>query len=225
MAKDSGHALRPPADKPIWRSLLLPALVIAAIAFVIWWLEYRPDGEARSPLSGEVYGPRPLPAALTPGAEVGPASGKLAPDFLLGTLDEGEVRLSDLRGKAVVLNFWATWCSPCRKEMPQLVGAYERFKGQGLVVLGVNVQEDRDTIGRFASEFGIKFPVPIDRSGEVVDEYRLLGLPTTYFIDRQGVVRGVFRGPFQGNINQTSVQGAIEENELLVRIQEILQQP
>lgn len=210
---------------PLWRSVFLPLLAIAAIAAAIWWLEYRPgtDDGLSSP-SGERYGPLELPAALaTSGLTVAAAEGGLAPDFLLETLDGGELRLSELRGKAVVLNFWATWCLPCRKEMPQMVAAYDRYAEQGLVVVAVNLQEDRGSIQRFASDFGMDFPIAIDRRGEVADQYRLLGLPTTYFIDREGVVRSVFRGPFLEKLQGRDVQGAIGESELLGRIREVME--
>ncbi len=215
-----------PRPRPLWRSVLLPLLVIGAIAFAIWWLEYRPggDGGGVSPISGEQYGVVDLPEALLlPGLAVGAGEGKLAPDFLLGTLEGGELRLSDLRGQAVVLNFWATWCGPCRKEIPQLVAAYDRFRGQGLVVIGVNLQEDAGTVEGYSRDFGMHFPVPIDRSGAVAREYRLLGVPTTYFIDRDGVVLSVYTGPFLEEAGDTSVQGAIEESKLLTGIREILE--
>ncbi|HKZ50227.1 MAG TPA: TlpA disulfide reductase family protein, partial [Dehalococcoidia bacterium] len=89
--------------------------------------------------------------------------------------------------------------------------------------VGVNLQESPETIRRYAEDFGMNFPIALDRRGDVTDEYRLLGIPTTYFIDGQGVVRSVFRGPFLGRLNQANVQGAIEENELLQRIQQILE--
>ncbi|MBI2913741.1 MAG: redoxin domain-containing protein [Chloroflexi bacterium] len=183
---------------------------------------YRPREEELSP-TGLGYGPVDLPAALVPpGAEIGPEEGKLAPDFVLEEMDGGEVRLSDLRGKAVVINFWATWCKPCRKEVPQLIDAYNAYRDQGLVVLGLNLQESASIIRPFVDDFGMNFPIPLDRKGDVADRYRLLGLPTTYFVDRQGVVRCVFTGPFVEKVQGTSVQAAIEENDLLKRIEEIL---
>ncbi len=205
-----------------WRRALFSITVIAAIAAAIWWLEYRPDSEDRS-ATGERFGPAALPAALNPaGAEVAPKEGALAPNFLLETLDGGELRLSDLRGSAVVLNFWATWCSPCRREIPQFVEAYDRYREEGFVIVGVNLQESPSIIERFARDFDMQFPIAIDRDGEVSDEYRLLGLPTTYFIDRQGVVRAVFRGPFLQRLQGTRVQGAISQGQLAERIEEIL---
>ena len=201
--------------------MILPVLAIAVIVGAIWWLENRRD-EGRSS-SGEEYGPRNLAAALVPpGMGVGTEEGKLAPNFLLETLDGKEMRLSDLREQAVVINFWATWCRPCRKEIPELVAAYNSYRERGLVILGVNLQEGKGIVRPFAEEFGMNFPVLIDRDGEVGDEFRILGLPTTYFVDRGGVVRSVFTGPFIERGQGSNVQGAIEENELQKRIEQIL---
>ena len=205
-----------------WRRRLFSIAVIAAIAAAIWWLEYRPDSSDES-VSGERFGPAALPAALAPaGADVAPKEGALAPDFLLETLDGDELRLSDLRGTPVVLNFWASWCTPCRREIPQFVATYDRYRDEGLVVVAVNLQESPSIISRYARDFDMQFPITIDRDGEVADEYRLLGLPTTYFIDRQGTVRSVFRGPFLQRLQGTRVQGAISEGQLAERIEEIL---
>jgi len=201
--------------------VIVPGLAIAVIAGAIWWVENRHD-EGRSP-SGEEYGPRDLVAGLVPpGMEVGTQEGELAPDFLLETLDGKEMRLSDLRGRPVVINFWATWCRPCRKEIPQFVAAYNSYRDRGLMILGVNLQEGKGIVRPFADDFGMNFPILIDRDGEVGDSYRVLGLPTTYFVDRTGAVRSVFTGPFLEAQQGTNVQGAIEESELLKRIEQIL---
>jgi peroxiredoxin len=204
-----------------WRSVVFPLLVVGAIAAAIWWLDYRPDS---SPSVYDArYGPAEMPAALAPaGMSVEAKQGSLAPDFLLPKLDGGDLRLSDLRGKAVIVNLWATWCTPCRKEMPQFVAAYDRYKDEGLVVVAVNVQESASIIRPFAEDFGMEFPVVLDKRGAVSDSYRLIGLPMTYFIDRDGVIRSVFQGPFLERLQGTQVQGAIEEDELTRRIQEIL---
>jgi len=204
-----------------WRSIVLPLVVVGAIAGAIWWIDYRPES-ASSPYDAR-YGPAEMPAELAPaGAAVEAKVGSLAPDFLLLELGGGDFRLSGLRGKGVIVNFWATWCKPCRKEMPQFVAAYDRYKDEGLAIVAVNLQESQSIIRPFVDDFGMEFPVVLDKRGAVSDSYRLIGLPMTYFIDRDGVIRSVFQGPFLERLQGTQVQGAIAEDELTQRIQEIL---
>src|SRR2546426_11525643 len=139
----------------VLRRVVYPLLVIAAIVAAIWWLEHRSEAGV-SPTTGERYGPAPLPAALHPaGLDVSTNEGALAPDFLLERLDGGEMHLSDFRRHPVVLNFWATWCAPCRKEIPQFVDSYSRHKDDGLVIIGVNLQEGKSIVRPFAQDFGM----------------------------------------------------------------------
>jgi cytochrome c biogenesis protein CcmG/thiol:disulfide interchange protein DsbE len=119
--------------------------------------------------------------------------GETAPDFV-AVLDDGRyLRLSDLQGKPVVLNFWATWCGPCRLEMPELVKA--AGADPNLVVLAADVQEARSPVEDFAAEFKMALPIVLDKDGKVRNLYRVPGLPTTYFIDKAGKVASVVVGP------------------------------
>ena len=119
-----------------------------------------------------------------------------APDFELPRLGEdGTTRLSSLRGKAVVLNVWASWCVPCRTEAPALQQAYERWRGQGLVVLGVDQQDVEGDALDFVRKHGITYPSVRDGSGTVAGRYGATGVPETFFIDRQGRVVAYFSGP------------------------------
>ena len=221
-ASDSGPAKKTGGARlrKVLRRVVYPLAVIAAIIGVIWWLEARDD--APTSTTGERYGPVQMPAALaTGGLDISAKVDALAPDFLLETMDDGELRLSELRGQPVVLNFWATWCKPCRQEMPRFVEAYDEHAADGLVVVAVNLQEGKGIVRPFASDYGMDFPIAVDRDGEVGDRYRLLGLPTTYFIDRGGVIRSIYTGPFEEKQNETNVQGAIADSELEQRIAEI----
>jgi thiol-disulfide isomerase/thioredoxin len=118
-----------------------------------------------------------------------PLSGHPAPDITVTTLDGAPLALTDLRGKAVVLNFWATWCPPCQAEMPELQAAHQAYAPGGLVVLAVNQGEDAATVSAFLQERGLDFPVALDTQSEASMSYLVNSLPTTFFIDRNGVIR------------------------------------
>ena len=132
--------------------------------------------------------------------------GELAPDFVLAVLDGEPVRLSDFRGKTVVLNFWASWCPPCRAEMPEFQELWEQ-RGPGgpddLVILSVDFLPE-DTVGAvagFVEEFEQTFPILFDTSdGDVAQRYGVRGLPATFFIDADGVMRAKNLGPVFGNL-------------------------
>ena len=117
-----------------------------------------------------------------------PAVGSPAPDFTLTTLDGEPLHLSDLRGKVVALNFWATWCAPCRLEMPDLQARADQFPDR-LAVVGVNFAETAEEIEAFRKDVGVRFPLLLDPKAEVQGLYRVLGYPTTFFIDEEGVIR------------------------------------
>ncbi|MGD9933082.1 MAG: TlpA family protein disulfide reductase [Dehalococcoidia bacterium] len=175
-------------------TLGLAALVVLAVAGLIWWFEFR--GNDSVPSSGaEGLGVVGLPQELNPTGR-GPSAevGRAAPDFRLAALEGDPVQLTQFRGQYVLVNFWASWCGPCRGETPDLVSLSQRTEGR-LVVIGVNQQEGRDTAASFASEFEVPYPVLLDPDGEVSVAYRVgSGLPITMLIDPSGVVRHVYIG-------------------------------
>jgi thiol-disulfide isomerase/thioredoxin len=109
-------------------------------------------------------------------------------DFELKDLVGSSRKLSDFTGKVVFLNFWASWCGPCRAEMPSMQALYQKLKGKGLEIVAVNLQEDAAAVQRFVKAQGLSFPVLLDSSGRVGATYGARSIPTTYIIDRQGFV-------------------------------------
>ena len=123
--------------------------------------------------------------------------GKPAPDFALTDLNDKPQRLSDFRGKVVFLNFWATWCKPCREEMPSMEVLHKNFEKDGLVVLAVSIDRVTTTkdIPPFIKGMNLTFPVLIDSWGKTDKPYKRMGVPETFIIDQQGVIREIVIGP------------------------------
>lgn len=138
-----------------------------------------------------------------------PAVGHPAPEFALPALNGQVVSLSDFRGKPVIVNFWATWCGPCRLEMPHLQESYAAHQADDLVILGVNLTKDDDpeAIPAFIEEFGLTFPIILDEAGEMRKLYQLLGQPASVFIDREGIIQEYWQGP----INQQFIEERLEK--------------
>jgi peroxiredoxin len=136
-----------------------------------------------------------LASPLATGAVATQAS---APDFTLRTMNGPNLRLAEQRGRVVMVNFWATWCGPCRQEMPQLDRLYQKYKSSGFVLLGVNVDEDVRKATDVAAKLGVTFPVLLDTDKAVSKLYDLSTMPSTVIIDRDGKVRYLHRGYLAG---------------------------
>ena len=143
-----------------------------------------------------------------------PRVGFLAPDFSLERLDGGDlITLSDLRGKVILVNIWASWCPPCREEMPAINRVYQEYESQGFEVLAVNTtyQDNEEDAAAFAQNLGLTFPILLDRTGEIRQLYLLRGLPSSYFIDREGIIRSVVvGGPMTETLIRTKIQELLE---------------
>jgi len=135
-------------------------------------------------------------AAALPAAAVAPSGA--APDFTLRSMDGPNLRLQQQRGRVVLVNFWATWCGPCREEMPQLNKLYDKYRSSGFVLLGVNVDDDANKGMEVAHKLGVKFPVLLDTDKKVSKLYDLATMPSTVLIDREGRIRYVHRGYMAG---------------------------
>lgn len=146
----------------------------------------------------------------TAGRIPSPRAGFLAPSFELTSLQGEELSLEDQRGKVVVINFWASWCPPCRAEMPALQRTYENYQGRGLEILAVNstYQDTAEAAERFIRERNLTFPILLDSTGLVSNLYQTRALPTTFFVDRQGVIQEVIIG---GPMSETTLRTTVEQ--------------
>ena len=118
-----------------------------------------------------------------------PVPGRVpAPDFMLEDTEGRLHHLSDYRGRTVIVNFWATWCPPCREEIPSMNRAWHKLSGDGVVFLAINMGEDEDTIFIFTADYPADFPLLLDRTGEVIAQWPVKGLPTTYIVAPDGTI-------------------------------------
>lgn len=176
------------------------SIPLVLVGLLLWGCAAAPPASLPTPIpAGEQ--PTPHLLAVTPPpagtAMTGIREGQLAPDFSLPTLDGGTLALSSLRGRPVLLNFWASWCAPCRQEMPALVRAYRQFHPQGLEIVAFNVtyQDSPADVRAFVDEFSMPFPVVLDQAGHVTeDSYQLRGLPMSIFINPAGKVTRIQLG-------------------------------
>ena len=137
-------------------------------------------------------------ATTSKNLEIGLQEGNKAPNFGLKTLDGQKVKLSDMVGKKVILNFWATWCPPCKAEMPHMQDFYEEQKNNQVTILAVNLttsEKSSDNIGSFVKDYGLTFPIVLDSDGQVGQTYQAVTIPTSYIIDTKGVIRKKIVGP------------------------------
>ncbi len=178
-----GH--RPSSDANatrLWAIIAVGLLLALTIAVGAQWLHSRATPtQADAAIEGLAEG-RPLSGAGSP------VAGQPAPDFEIVYADGRRMRLSELRGRPVLINFWATWCPPCRREMPDLIEAYQAHQGEGLIILAVNIEEPASRAQAFAEEFGIPFPIVLDPEGRVSDQYQVRNLPSSIFIGRDGII-------------------------------------
>ncbi len=142
------------------------------------------------------------------GGSIGPA-----PDFSLTSRDGSVVQLSSLKGNVVLINFWATWCAPCRQEMPLLDAIYQKYNHVGFEMLGINVENDAKGAERYLTETPVTFPILFDPTGKVSKQYNVKAMPSTVLVDRQGNVRHVHFGykPGYENDYQDQIRALVRE--------------
>ncbi len=169
----------------MFRKILAVCLVLVLIGYA-GYEKFIKEKEAAQPTAQEIFASK--------GLEIG----KEAPDFEMQQLNGAKVKLSDLRGKKVILNFWATWCPPCKKEIPEMQKFNEKH-GKDIAILAVNytISEKGKAQGvqQFATEQGVTFPILLDTDSSVSNMYKVITIPTSYFIDSKGIIQQKFIGP------------------------------
>ena len=191
------------------RTMLVSVLVIGAVAAALWVAFGTRDQptEAGAAAPGVVD----LPTWLaTEGRPIGREVDDLAVDFELETLEGDRFRLSDWRGHPILLNFWATWCTPCRKEVPVLIRLQEQYRDAGFLVIGVNIEESRSVAQEFVEEFGINYTIPMDFGGSVTRRYLRVGPPNSYFIRPDGVITQAYIGQAPDAVFEEGVADLVE---------------
>lgn len=164
-------------------TIIIILLIVICIVLAYFYLSYREEKIQRE---REVEYERLYPSLgiqrVDPPEE--------AEDFTLKTLKGGTVNLKDYRGRLIFLNFWATWCGPCRAEMPSMQRLWEEFKEEDFVILAINIQEESKLVSSFMNERGLSFPVLLDEKGKVARSYGIRGIPTTFFLNPEGEIIG-----------------------------------
>lgn len=181
------------------RSVIFIVLIVVAITLLLFSGKYFSKNGKVASVAGAAF----------QGASDAPAKGSVAPDFTLKTLDGNEVQLSSLRGKAVLLNFWATWCEPCKIEMPWLVDLQKKYRSQGLEIVGVAMDDSGEkTIADFAKKMQVNYTVLVG-SEKVAQMYGGLdGLPTSFFLGRDGKVVDTALGL----VSESTIEDAIKKS-------------
>ncbi len=165
------------------KRLRIALIIVSTVVLVIAGCSSSPAPQASTPSS-------------IPASNEGIQVGNVAPDFQLPNLDYESMSLSELRGKPVVLNFWATWCPACIDEMPYLQEIHEEYSDDGLMLLAIDVGESQSQVEKFLQRNNLSLPVLLDTSGVVAQKYRILNIPTTFFIDGDGVIQEKRIGAF-----------------------------
>ncbi|WP_404349478.1 redoxin domain-containing protein [Sutcliffiella horikoshii] len=188
------------------KNLLSIAIILLAVAIIFVNVWEKPASEENS----EATSVDITKDESIPGVDLGEVQeGNQAPDFTLTTLDGEELKLSDYRGKKVILNFWATWCPPCKAEMPHMQSFYEE-NHEEVEVIAVNLtnmDKGEEAINSFVEDYELTFAIPLDEAGDIGMQYQAFTIPTSYAIDKNGIIQKKIIGPMDEAMMKSIVDG------------------
>jgi cytochrome c biogenesis protein CcmG, thiol:disulfide interchange protein DsbE len=188
-----------PALRPRQWNMVLVTVLVAGSLFIAA-TRVQPSSGIHSPAAQTDVRSNPAPLPDHP-----------APELALPQLDGTQRTLRDLRGQVVLINIWATWCPPCRAEMPAIQQAYVEYHDRGFTVLAVNQREEATAITPFVEQHGLTFPVLLDRDGQASATYQASALPSSFFVDRRGVIRTVYHGPIPPRVINGTIEQLLQE--------------
>ncbi len=185
----------------MWKMIASIVLLIGLLSWAIYdhHSKKREESQLQKPSASEIS---------KASAKTGLQKGSMAPDFTLTTLTGDRAKLSDYRGKKVIVNFWATWCPPCKAEIPHIEEFYKENKDNNITVLAVNLttaEKNKNDVQKFVKDQGLTFPVLLDQKGDIGNLYQAFTIPTSFFIDANGVIQEKFVGPMSKETMQTLV--------------------
>jgi peroxiredoxin len=183
---------------PIVILIIFPFVLL--IGLVRWAIH---ENHSKSETESQLVKPPMSAIAKDAEKKFGIQKGNMAPDFDLTTINGERTKLSDFRGKKIILNFWASWCPPCKAEMPNIEKFYQENKGQNVIVLAVNLtsaEKNKNDVQQFIKDHGLTFPVLLDEQGKVGNLYQTFTIPTSYVINTKGIVQQKFVGPMSVDI-------------------------
>ncbi|EIT85794.1 thiol:disulfide interchange protein [Fictibacillus macauensis ZFHKF-1] len=174
-------------------SLILFFVIIAVIGGALWSVQHHTTNQEKATKDKSVVFEQ-----VKANGSVGLEPGNEVPDFALPSLQGKQVKRSSLKGKRVILNFWATWCPPCQKEMPDMEKMYKKHKASSLEVIGINLrhtEKSTENVSRFIGKNNVTFPILLDEEGKVSKQFAAVSLPTSYLIDEEGIIQKKVIGP------------------------------
>lgn len=175
------------------KKFLIGIAAILIVLFIVDLTVLKDNGMMNKLSQGDQYEKATNPDELPIGLNVG----ERVPDFTVNDLEGNPISLSDFHGKKVLLNFWASWCPPCRAEMPYMERIYQEYKKDDIAIVAVNMlttEKSIDDVHQFIEDFELSFPIPVDEEGELGETFEIMSYPTSYFIDSDGVIRSKMIG-------------------------------